>query len=265
MNDCETMAWCEPASSDPQTKKPEEKKRHNPHPPFSKRQLVQWFQIGAKRFGWDKRSRKPGQVRDGRWLVDMGVALAYRDNLVVKSAARVRLDRQGVVTVETDMTDIGTGSYTIVAQTAAEMMGVPLSKVIVRLGDSRFPVSSGSGGQFGGNSSTSGVYAACMKLREVVAQKAGLNATNANFVDGDIRSGSSIIRLADLAGERGLVAEDAIEFGDLNTRYMQATFGAHFVEVGVDAATCETRASSGGYLFGRDRPHLVADEGEGSR
>jgi xanthine dehydrogenase YagR molybdenum-binding subunit len=231
----------QPPSNDPQTKKAEKKEKYNPHPPFSKRQLVQCFQIGAKRFGWDKRNPKPGQVRDGGWLVGLGVASAYRDNLVVKSAARVRLDRHGTVTVETDMTDIGTGSYTIIAQTAAEMMGVPLNNVNVRLGDSSFPVSSGSGGQFGGNSSTSGVYAACMKLREAVAQKAGFNAANTVFADGHVRSGSSSIRLAELAGERGLVAEDLIEFGDLNTRYKQSTFGAHFVEVGVDAATGETR------------------------
>ena len=96
-----------------------------------------------------KRSAQPGQTRDGRWLVGMGVAAAFRNNLVTKSAARVRLDGRGIVTVETDMTDIGTGSYTIIAQTAAEMMGVPLDQVVVRLGDSTFPVSAGSGGQWG--------------------------------------------------------------------------------------------------------------------
>ena len=67
----------------------------------------------------------------------------------MKSGARVRLDNKGVVTVETDMTDIGTGSYTVIAQTAAEVMGVPLQKVFVRLGDSAFPASAGSGGQWG--------------------------------------------------------------------------------------------------------------------
>ncbi|MDB5841869.1 MAG: aldehyde oxidase and xanthine dehydrogenase molybdopterin binding [Herminiimonas sp.] len=230
-----------PASSDPQSKKPEQKEKPNPHPPFSKRQLVQCFQVGAKRFGWDKRKPQPGQVRDGRWLIGMGVASAFRDNLVTKSAARVRLDRHGNVTVETDMTDIGTGSYTIIAQTAAEMMGVPLNKVKVRLGDSSFPVSCGSGGQWGGNSSTSGVYAACMKLREAVAQKAGFNAGDAVFADGQVRSGDRSIPLAGAAGDRGLVAEDLIEFGDLDKRFQQSTFGAHFVEVGVDAATGETR------------------------
>src|SRR5687768_1619768 len=102
----------------------------------------------------------------------------------MKSAARVRLDREGIVTVETDMTDIGTGSYTIIAQTAAETMGVPLDKVVVKLGDSSFPVSAGSGGQWGGNCSTAGVYAACMKLREAVAQKLGIGSTDVVFTDG---------------------------------------------------------------------------------
>jgi len=235
-----------PASTDPQSKKPEETEPPNPHPPFSLRQLVQCFQVGAERFGWDKRNSRPGQVRDGRWLVGMGVASAFRDNLVTKSAARVRLDKRGHLTVETDMTDIGTGSYTIIAQTAAEMMGVPLEKVTVRLGDSSFPVSCGSGGQWGGNSSTSGVYAACVKLREAIAQqakaqKAEFNISDAVFADGQIRSGSHSIPLGELAGNRGLVAEDTIEFGDLDKRYQQSTFGAHFVEVGVDAATGETR------------------------
>jgi xanthine dehydrogenase YagR molybdenum-binding subunit len=228
-----------PASSDPQSKKPQEKP--NPHPPFSKRQLTECFRIGAERFGWSARRPQPGQVRDGRWLVGMGVASAFRNNLLTKSAARVRLDKRGIVTVETDMTDIGTGSYTIIAQTAAEMMGVPLDRVVVRLGDSGFPTSCGSGGQWGGNNSTAGVYAACMKLREAVAQKAGLNAADAVFADGQVRSGSRGMALAEAAGDRGLVAEDHIEYGDLDKRFQQSTFGAHFVEVGVDAATGETR------------------------
>jgi xanthine dehydrogenase YagR molybdenum-binding subunit len=228
-----------PSSTDPQSKAPQEKKVL--HPPFSQRQLVECFRVGAKRFGWAKRSAQPGRVRDGRWLIGMGVAAALRDNLVMKSAARVRLDNRGVVTVETDMTDIGTGSYTVIAQTAAEMMGVPVGRVVVRLGDSTFPVSCGSGGQWGGNSAASGVYAACVKLREAVAQKAGFAATDATFADGRVRSGSRTVSLGDIARDAEIVAEDVIEFGDLDKRFQQSTFGAHFVEVGVDAATGETR------------------------
>ena len=228
-----------PGSTDPQSKAPQSKP--DPNPPFSKRQLTECFRVGAKRFGWEKRSAQSGRVRDGRWLVGYGVAAAFRDNLVMKSAARVRLDGRGMVTVETDMTDIGTGSYTVIAQTAAEMMGVSVDKVAVRLGDSTFPVSCGSGGQWGGNSATAGVYAACMKLREVIAQKAGLKAADAVFADGRVLSGSRSLSLAEAAGAQGLVAEDFMEYGDLDKRFQQSTFGAHFVEVGVDSATGETR------------------------
>jgi len=212
-----------------------------PERPFSQRQLIECLRTGADRFGWSKRSALPAKTRDGRWLVGSGVAAAFRNNLAMKSAARVRLDGRGIVTVETDMTDIGTGSYTIIAQTAAEMMGLPLHHVVVRLGDSRFPVSAGSGGQWGANSSTAGVYAACVKLREAVAQKLGLNVADAVFADGHVRSGDRSVPLAEVAGGADIVAEDAIEFGDLGRKYQQSTFGAHFVEVGVDVATAEVR------------------------
>jgi xanthine dehydrogenase YagR molybdenum-binding subunit len=208
--------------------------------PFSQRQLVQCLRLGAERFDWSKRNPRPGLTRDGRWLVGTGVASAYRGAPVTKSAARVRLESRGV-TVETDMTDIGTGSYTIIAQTAAEMLGVPLHQVFVRLGDSSFPVSAGSGGQWGAASSTAGVYAACVKLREAVAQKVGIDPAEAIFSDGQVRANGRSVPLAEVAGEAGLVAEDFIEFGDLDKKSQQSTFGAHFVEVGVDAFTAEIR------------------------
>ena len=208
---------------------------------FSQRQLTECLRIGAERFGWARRKARPGEVRDGRWLVGLGMAAAYRGAPVVKSAARVRLDAKGIVTVETDMTDIGTGSYTIIAQTAAEMMGVPLHRVVVRLADSNFPVSAGSGGQFGANSATAGVYAACVKLRDAVTGKLGLNAAAAEFADGKVRSGDRSIALVEAARDGELAAEDTIEFGGLDKKYQLSTFGGHFVEVGVDAATAEVR------------------------
>ena len=212
-----------------------------PERPFSQRKLVECLHTGAKKFGWEKRAAKPASTRDGRWLVGMGVAAAFRNNLVMKSGARVRLDRNGHVIVETDMTDIGTGSYTIIAQTAAEMMGIPLDHIDVRLGDSSFPVSSGSGGQWGGNSSTAGVYAACMKLREAVAQKLGLDPATVVFEDGKVTAGKQSVALAKASADGDIVAEDTMEYGDLGKRYQQSTFGAHFVEVRVDSATGEIR------------------------
>ena len=232
-----------PGGDDPQGKNAEtaQSQQKPAGQPFSQRQLVRCLQLGAERFGWTQRKAQPGQVKDGRWLVGMGVAAAYRGAPVTQSAARVRLDRRGVVTVETDMTDIGTGSYTILAQTAAEMMGVPLNRVFVRLGDSDFPVSSGSGGQWGAASSTAGLYAACVKLREAVAQKLGFDPAQASFAEGLVRAGGRSVPLAQAAASGDVVAEDAMEYGDLAKKMQQSTFGAHFVEVGVDAFTGEVR------------------------
>ncbi|MFC7052512.1 aldehyde oxidoreductase molybdenum-binding subunit PaoC [Hansschlegelia quercus] len=212
----------------------------NPERKFSQRRLSECFRIGSGRFGWSAR-KQPGETRDGRWLVGMGVATAFRGNLVMKSAARARLAADGRITVETDMTDIGTGTYTIIAQTTAEMLGVPLTQIDVKLGDSAFPVSAGSGGQWGANSATSGVYACCVKLREAIARQAGLDPLKADFADGQVTADGKSVALAGVANARDIVVEDGIEFGDLDKRYAQSTFGAHFVEIGVDHATGESR------------------------
>ncbi|MGK5060959.1 aldehyde oxidoreductase molybdenum-binding subunit PaoC [Janthinobacterium sp. LB3P112] len=212
-----------------------------PSRPFSQRRLIDCLRTGAVEFGWKERQAQPGMRRDGRWLVGMGVAAAFRNNLVMQSAARVRLDGNGVITVETDMTDIGTGSYTIIAQTAAEMLGVTLNKVVVRLGDSDFPVSAGSGGQWGGNSSTAGVYAACVRLRQAIAGKLGFDEKEARFSDGQVSQGGRSVPLAAAAYHGDVVAEDHMEYGDLDKKFQQSTFGAHFVEVAVDSDTGEVR------------------------
>lgn len=212
-----------------------------PERAFSQRKLIECLTEGAERFGWSERVAQPGSRREGAWLIGMGMAGAFRDSPVTKSAARVRLDSKGIVTVETDMTDIGTGSYVIIGQTAAEMMGVPLEQVVVKLGDSNFPVSAGSGGQWGANSSTSGVYAACVKLRATVAQTLGFDPDQAVFEDGEVRQGDRRVALAEAAANGNLVEEDVIEFGELDEQYRLTSFGSHFAEVAVHAHTGEVR------------------------
>ena len=208
---------------------------------FSTRKLIECLQTGAEKFGWEKRQAKPGSIQEGQWLIGMGVASAVRGAPVTKSAARVRLNGSGIVTVETDMTDLGTGTYTIIAQTAAEMMGVGLDKVVVKLGDSSFPESAGSGGQWGAASSTSGVYAACVKLREAVANQLGLDLEKAQFSDGKVSTGDRGFALGDAAINGELMVQDEITYGELSKEFAQTTFGAHFVEVAVHAYTFEIR------------------------
>ena len=209
--------------------------------PFSTRALVECLRTGADRFGWKARVRKPGARRDGQWLVGMGMAAAIRGAPIQPAGARVSLDARGMVTVESSMTDMGTGSYTIIGQTAAEMMGVPLDRVIVRLADTRFPDAFGGGGQAGAATATAGVYAACVKLRDAVATALGFNSADVEFADGGVRSGNRRVSLADAARAGTITAEDRIEYGDLSKRYEQQTFGAHFCEVGVDIWTGEMR------------------------
>lgn len=207
---------------------------------FSIRQLNECFLTGAERFGWKARKSQPRSVREGRSYIGMGTAAAIRGGLAFPSAARVRLAPDGLVTVETDMTDIGTGSYTIIAQTAAEMLGVAVEQVAVVLGDSSLPVSPGSGGQFGASSSTAGVYAACVKLREMIAERLGM-PTDVEFVDGMVRSADRSLPLEAAAADGELVAEDIMEYGELFQTFNVQSFGAHFVKVAVDIDTGEVR------------------------
>lgn len=217
---------------------PEETVPGKPEKRFSDRNLVRCLREGKTRFGWESRNPKPGTKRDGQWLIGMGVAAGYRAAPANKSAARVRLDGAGGVIVETDMTDIGTGSYTIIAQTAAETLGVGLEKVKVTLGDSDHPAAAGSGGQWGAASSTAGVYAACVSLRQKIGEKLGFDGDKAEFGGGKIRANGKSF---DLAQAGALSVDGAIDFGKFKDDYDVGTYAAHFAEVAVNAYTGEAR------------------------
>ncbi len=211
------------------------------HVPYSSRHLIACLDEGAKRFGWDRRDTQPGRRRDGPWLVGMGVAAAPRGNPLQPSEARVRLGGDGIVVVTMAMTDIGTGTYTILTQIAAEMMGVSPGEVRVELGDTNFPEASGSGGSFGAASSGSALYVACEALREKLARKAGVEPASATFAGGHMVSNGASRALAELAGPDGIEAEGAIKPGATIKNFSQQSYGAQFAEVGVDADTGEVR------------------------
>lgn len=208
---------------------------------FSTRRFAECLRIGAETFGWSARSSVPGSRSDGDWLVGYGVAGAVRGNNVTNSGARARLGTDGILTIETDMTDIGTGSYTIIGQTAAEMLGIPLENVRVKLGDSNFPKASGSLGQRGANSSTSGTYAACAMLREQIAQVAGFEPSKVMFEDGQVIQGTQRISLLEIASKGELVVDDTMIFTERREELEHQTFGAHFCELRVHRYTGEVR------------------------
>ncbi|MEO9150561.1 MAG: xanthine dehydrogenase family protein molybdopterin-binding subunit, partial [Burkholderiaceae bacterium] len=178
--------------------------------PYSSRQLIACMQAGAKRFGWAERKMLPCQVRSGRWLIGVGMSAASRGNLLQEAHAEVALRPDGVLQVRTAMTDLGTGSYTVFSQIAAEMLGMPLEQVRVELGDSDFPPSSGSGGSFGAASTGSAIFDGCTKLRAKLAKSAGIDVIEAAFADGQISGSGRSRTLASLAGKKGVVAKGLI-------------------------------------------------------
>ncbi|MGA0607658.1 molybdopterin cofactor-binding domain-containing protein [Phenylobacterium sp. VNQ135] len=221
--------------------------------PFSMRQLVRCMREGAAQFGWERRNPKPGQVRDGRWLVGFGMAAAIRGNFLLPAKCSVSVDADGIVTVRQGMTDIGTGTYTVLAQIAAETLGVPLENVRVEIGDSELPPAPGSGGQFGAATAGSAALDAGMNLRKALAELAvgdpgsplhqgGVEAVG--FHDGLIAIENRSEPIADLvrrAAPQGLTAEGEIRPAADARNWSQHTYGAHFCEVGVDPVTGETR------------------------
>ncbi|MBE7201389.1 MAG: xanthine dehydrogenase family protein molybdopterin-binding subunit, partial [Parafilimonas terrae] len=208
--------------------------------PYSTRRLVDCLKEGAARFGWDKRG-KPGTVRDGQWLVGMGVSAAARTNPLKPSSASVRLGPDGVLVVRMAMTDLGTGTYTILTQIGGEMMGLPPEKVRVELGDTDFPKAAGSGGSFGAASAGSALYVACDNLRQALAAKAGINSGDATFADGAVKSGDRSVPITELVGPEGMEAKGEIKPGEMEKKFSQYSYGAHFAEVGVDIDTGEVR------------------------
>jgi xanthine dehydrogenase YagR molybdenum-binding subunit len=109
--------------------------------PFSTRGMRQCLIEGAERFGWRNRTPKPRSMRDGHYRIGQGVAGAIYTHWRWPAKARVTLNRDGSALVEAGMHDLGTGTYTVMRQVAAEALGLPVEKVTVRLGDTRLPES----------------------------------------------------------------------------------------------------------------------------
>ena len=211
------------------------------HTPYSSRNLVELMRQGAERFGWEHRQPKPGRVRDGRWLVGMGMSTATRDVAFVKAKAEVTFNPDGTLVARTAMTDLGTGTYTVLTQIAAAMLGLPVAKVTVLIGDSSYPEAPGSGGSFGAQSSGSALYAACEDLRAKLARAAGIDPAAARFENERLVGGGVSRTLVEIANGQAMEGAGEIAPGKLMKEYSLHSYGAHFAEVGVDRDTGEVR------------------------
>ncbi|MDA9499392.1 xanthine dehydrogenase family protein molybdopterin-binding subunit [Bradyrhizobium sp. CCBAU 11357] len=134
--------------------------------PYTSRSLMACFDEAARAFGWSQRSPQPKSTSDGDWLIGYGCAATCYPTAMAPSAARVRLQRDGRTRVEIAGHEIGTGAYTVIAQTAAERLGVPLEKVAVFMGDSDLPPAPVAGGSNSTASTCSAVMMVCDQIRQ---------------------------------------------------------------------------------------------------
>ena len=116
--------------------------------PYSSKQLRECYRQGAAAFGWDKRNPEPRSMRDGSDLVGWGMATGVWEALQMPAAVRIVLTANGHAEVATAASDIGTGTYTIMAQVAADMLGLPIDNISVKLGDSTLPQCPVEGGSW---------------------------------------------------------------------------------------------------------------------
>ncbi|HZD88707.1 MAG TPA: xanthine dehydrogenase family protein molybdopterin-binding subunit, partial [Pseudolabrys sp.] len=212
--------------------------------PWSSRSLMQCYDQAAKAFGWSKRDAKPGSMRDGDWLIGWGCASAVYPTHVGASAARVRMTAEGRVRVQSAAHDIGTGAYTVIAQIAAERLGVKLSAVEVQLGDTNLPPATVAGGSNTTATVCSAVAQACDAILDKLKQ-GGANSREDAFK----KLGAGAIEeyaeyLPPGAGPdamKKLYAGTPYLGGGSHGEKLMYALGAEFVEVRVHALTREVR------------------------
>jgi xanthine dehydrogenase YagR molybdenum-binding subunit len=203
--------------------------------PFSSKKLREVYGEAARRFGWSRRPLQPRAMREGDLLIGWGMASCIMSTFRFASSARVTMSADGSVTIAAGTQEIGTGPYTVVPQIAAEVLGVPVEKVRLVLGDTSLPQTGGTFGSSTTLSTGSAVKDACEKLKaKLPLLKQGADQVSA---DGSWKPHGDALFDA-VGGKSG---------------YSMHTWGAVFVEVAVDEAlgVVRMRRAVAGYSAGR--------------
>ncbi len=226
---------------------------------FSSKELRACYEQGAEKFGWSRRNPEPGSMRDGKKLIGWGMATGLWDAYQSSCSAKASFNVDGTVTVSCAITDIGTGTYTIMAQIGADAFGLPIEKVKVRLGDSTLPQAPLQGGSWTAASVGTALAAACEKVKRKIFDLAKKNASDLfagqkvdkiafkdGFicVKGDDSRGMEVARLLEFEGQES-IEESASKKPNLLKQgiFGRNTHSAVFVEVKVDEDTGMTEVS----------------------
>jgi len=198
--------------------------------PWSSRSLVEGLRKGAEAFGWKARKMEPRQNRQGVYWVGYGVGCGVYPSRQRDTSTIVKLSRKGgdvSADVELAASDLGTGTYTILAQVAAETLGLPINKIGVKIGDSALPPAAGSVGSVGAASFTNSVYEGCLKALTELQAKTNRQWFAAPTV-------AQLMEAANLNAFQTRVDTKPLPDAD---KYASHSFNANFAEVWVNDAT----------------------------
>jgi xanthine dehydrogenase YagR molybdenum-binding subunit len=216
--------------------------------PYTSKQLRECYRQGAEAFGWDKRKPEPRAMRDGTDLVGWGMATGVWEALQMPAAARIVLTANGHAEVSCAASDIGTGTYTILAQVAADTLGLPIENISIKLGDSTLPQAPVEGGSWMAASASHAVVSTAEEVRKdlLVLAKAVKHSPLANakledvmLVDGKVVSKQDASRAVSITDAMRYGAIDRIEKEKTNSfpddsSHARNTHSAVFAEVKVD-------------------------------
>jgi xanthine dehydrogenase YagR molybdenum-binding subunit len=217
--------------------------------PFSSKELRKCYEQGAKAFGWEKRNSEPHSMRDGHHLVGWGMATRIWEAMQQEASAKAVFTADGKLETSSCTADIGTGTYTVMAQIAAETLGLTLEDVDFRLGDTRLSKSPVEGGSWTVSSVDSAVKKACEAIGQKLfdlAQRvensplATTHVTDLVFEEGEIRLRADRNKAVAIREAMRLHTGDRIEVevtaspDKAQSRYTMNTHSAVFVEVKID-------------------------------
>jgi xanthine dehydrogenase YagR molybdenum-binding subunit len=223
-------------------------KDQNQDLPYTSKQLRECYRQGAEAFGWDKRKPEPRSMRDGSELVGWGMATGVWEALQMPTAARIALTANGHAEVSCAASDIGTGTYTILAQVAADVLGLPIDSISIKLGDSTLPQAPVEGGSWMAASASHAVVTTAEAVRKELlklAKKikdsplADAKLEDVVLADGKIVSTKDASRAVAIADAMRNGSVDRIEKEETNSfkedsNYARNTHSAVFAEVKID-------------------------------
>jgi xanthine dehydrogenase YagR molybdenum-binding subunit len=215
--------------------------------PYSSKELRECYRQAAERFDWSKRSAKPRSMREGNELVGWGMATGIWVAMQMEASAKAVLTANGNLEIASATADIGPGTYTMMTQIAAEMLGVPIEHVTAKLGDSGLPHAPVEGGSFTTSSVGCAIQTACRAVQKELlrlAQKAprsplaGAKLEDVTFADDKIRrnDNGAEMSLSDAmrAGHVDRIEKEGSAAPKENSKYAHYTHSAIFAEVKID-------------------------------